>query len=109
MICISRRSGRISRRLNFVMSWPSKTIRPAVGSISFVMRRAVVDFPQPDSPTSPSVSPLRMSKVTSSTRSEEHTSELQSHSDLVCRLLLEKKKTQVYPAFLYKKKKKNQK
>src|SRR5436190_15428481 len=31
-------------------------------------------------------------------RSEEHTSELQSHSDLVCRLLLEKKK---------KKKKKN--
>src|SRR5260221_9473744 len=28
-----------------------------------------------------------------SVRSEEHTSELQSHSDLVCRLLLEKKKT----------------
>src|SRR5438034_7249197 len=31
-------------------------------------------------------------------RSEEHTSELQSHSDLVCRLLLEKKKenTNIY-------------
>src|SRR2546428_9393802 len=29
----------------------------------------------------------------SATRSEEHTSELQSRSDLVCRLLLEKKKT----------------
>src|SRR5438034_8829513 len=29
-----------------------------------------------------------------SMRSEEHTSELQSHSDLVCRLLLEKKKHQ---------------
>src|SRR5438034_4003887 len=28
----------------------------------------------------------------STQRSEEHTSELQSHSDLVCRLLLEKKK-----------------
>src|SRR2546421_4627453 len=28
-------------------------------------------------------------------RSEEHTSELQSRSDLVCRLLLEKKKTTV--------------
>src|SRR5260221_12346048 len=27
-------------------------------------------------------------------RSEEHTSELQSHSDLVCRLLLEKKQRQ---------------
>src|SRR5579875_4081505 len=29
-------------------------------------------------------------------RSEEHTSELQSHSDLVCRLLLEKKKKKKY-------------
>src|SRR5436190_4574828 len=29
-------------------------------------------------------------------RSEEHTSELQSHSDLVCRLLLEKKKKIVH-------------
>src|SRR2546430_13090703 len=28
-------------------------------------------------------------------RSEEHTSELQSQSNLVCRLLLEKKKTQI--------------
>src|SRR5260221_3624539 len=31
-------------------------------------------------------------------RSEEHTSELQSHSDLVCRLLLEKKKNSHYNA-----------
>src|SRR5690242_20992127 len=30
-------------------------------------------------------------------RSEEHTSELQSHVNLVCRLLLEKKKTQFAP------------
>src|SRR5436190_6052455 len=30
-------------------------------------------------------------------RSEEHTSELQSHSDLVCRLLLEKKKIKNMP------------
>src|SRR5438034_352344 len=30
-------------------------------------------------------------------RSEEHTSELQSHSDLVCRLLLEKKKRPGFP------------
>src|SRR5438034_7198740 len=30
--------------------------------------------------------------LASAARSEEHTSELQSHSDLVCRLLLEKKK-----------------
>src|SRR6266571_648049 len=32
----------------------------------------------------------------SSWRSEEHTSELQSHVNLVCRLLLEKKKKQVW-------------
>src|SRR5688572_30904307 len=38
----------------------------------------------------------------STTRSEEHTSELQSQSNLVCRLLLEKKKKK-------KKKKKNEK
>src|SRR5436190_15414467 len=31
-------------------------------------------------------------------RSEEHTSELQSHSDLVCRLLLEKKKPHKIPS-----------
>src|SRR5438034_1826302 len=34
--------------------------------------------------------------LTPGVRSEEHTSELQSHSDLVCRLLLEKKKNNVY-------------
>src|SRR5947207_8584682 len=32
--------------------------------------------------------------VAAHARSEEHTSELQSHSDLVCRLLLEKKKNE---------------
>src|SRR5436190_18603635 len=35
---------------------------------------------------------LAMLAACTSGRSEEHTSELQSHSDLVCRLLLEKKK-----------------
>src|SRR2546427_2223294 len=38
-------------------------------------------------------SPLRM--VSGHHRSEEHTSELQSQSNLVCRLLLEKKKNNV--------------
>src|SRR5437667_869468 len=33
--------------------------------------------------------------VSAAVRSEEHTSELQSHHDLVCRLLLEKKKTEL--------------
>src|SRR5436190_9940186 len=48
------------------------------------------------SSSAPSVRPwpaesCRMPSVPSKPRSEEHTSELQSHSDLVCRLLLEKK------------------
>src|SRR5947207_11359617 len=34
-------------------------------------------------------------QVVAAQRSEEHTSELQSHSDLVCRLLLEKKKAAI--------------
>src|SRR6266853_6060352 len=38
-------------------------------------------------------------------RSEEHTSELQSQSNLVCRLLLEKKKTKKIRLFSEKKKK----
>src|SRR2546430_12667045 len=38
-------------------------------------------------------SDFRMAQWMSSWRSEEHTSELQSQSNLVCRLLLEKKKT----------------
>src|SRR5437773_7157415 len=34
-------------------------------------------------------------------RSEEHTSELQSHHDLVCRLLLEKKKKKIKRSMIY--------
>src|SRR3712207_7421252 len=37
---------------------------------------------------------------TTSTRSEEHTSELQSRQYLVCRLLLEKKKHKIYQHFI---------
>src|SRR5437588_3198424 len=40
----------------------------------------------------PSISRLRWTTLTRKLCTEEHTSELQSHSDLVCRLLLEKKK-----------------
>src|SRR5947207_6152814 len=45
----------------------------------------------------------------SSARSEEHTSELQSHSDLVCRLLLEKKKKEKRTKEKTKKEKKTKK
>src|SRR3989442_8725424 len=39
----------------------------------------------------------RLSRNSETSRSEEHTSELQSRPHLVCRLLLEKKKTQWAP------------
>src|SRR5687768_18275116 len=47
-----------------------------------------------------SQSPMRELRFPSS-RSEEHTSELQSRLHLVCRLLLEKKNTHTELAFLY--------
>src|SRR5437588_6835745 len=46
----------------------------------------------------PAIAPEQLARpglqagIVEALRSEEHTSELQSHSDLVCRLLLEKKK-----------------
>src|SRR5260370_4262717 len=46
-----------------------------------------------DSHSAESMKPVRSSaETTFEFRSEEHTSELQSHLNLVCRLLLEKKK-----------------
>src|SRR5437667_8962587 len=52
---------------------------------------------KPESGSSVNMTPLaprslRTMSCTPADRSEEHTSELQSHHDLVCRLLLEKKK-----------------
>src|SRR5699024_11608607 len=46
----------------------------------------------PDNISSADVSIRVANQITGSSRSEEHTSELQSRFDLVCRLLLEKKK-----------------
>src|SRR5687768_18002233 len=43
-----------------------------------------------------STSSITGTKICSGSRSEEHTSELQSRLQLVCRLLLEKKNTQHY-------------
>ena len=47
-----------------VTSLPSKRIVPAVGSIRRSTRRPVVDLPQPDSPTSASVSPRSQRRTT---------------------------------------------
>src|SRR6266480_798163 len=101
MIWMRLRCGCSSRRDSSEISRPASRMPPEVGSISRTMQRATVDLPDPLSPTMPSVRPFRKVSViswaaaTSRTRpkrSEEHTSELQSHVNLVCRLLLEKKK-----------------
>src|SRR5436190_5051778 len=47
---------------------------------------------EPTDPATQGPGLLSASRLLVQLRSEEHTSELQSHSDLVCRLLLEKKK-----------------
>src|SRR5256885_3480182 len=61
-------------------------------------------FPTSSDPMSssrPSVrAPARVA-IHRTSRSEEHTSELQSPCNLVCRLLLEKKKTQVSPLHIW--------
>src|SRR5438132_11620057 len=46
---------------------PSKKMLPEVAGCSWVMSRPRVDFPQPDSPTRPRVSPVWISKLTPST------------------------------------------
>src|SRR5258708_30434812 len=78
--------------------------RPPRSTLSFPTRRSsdlgeTVDVElTPDAPGDLRVEARRSPGASgvSSTRSEEHTSELQSPDHLVCRLLLEKKKTHLY-------------
>src|SRR5260370_25769489 len=70
----------------------ASNIESPVGRI-WVGSRRTVEF------ITPCRCPLRLrwqSRPTGLSRSEEHTSELQSHLNLVCRLLLEKKKIKHY-------------
>src|SRR5256885_7030758 len=63
---------------------------------SFTKRRAW------SPPSSRSASPRRSSGCADLERSEEHTSELQSPCNLVCRLLLEKKKKMKHDLAVFK-------
>src|SRR5688572_32535164 len=80
-------------------------ISPAPGSVRAAPRAAWPRAAASSAPTSTrSTTPHRARAASSTrlqvTRSEEHTSELQSQSNLVCRLLLEKKKKAVKQSLL---------
>ena len=62
-----RRSACKSGPFSALMSRPSNSIEPLCDSTRRSSERPVVDLPQPDSPTSASVSPARSSKLTRST------------------------------------------
>src|SRR3712207_8739804 len=66
---------------------PSPSTTPAIRSDSFTRSSSA-----PRTTVSPSAKQPSKATSGSSSRSEEHTSELQSRQYLVCRLLLEKKK-----------------
>src|SRR5207247_6642020 len=82
-------------------SWPQPlTSRPSTATLppdavsSPMAMRSTVVLPQPEGPMSATISPsctLKLTRLSACTvctapRSEEHTSELQSRVDLVCRL-----------------------
>src|SRR5690349_24117317 len=76
---------------------PRSTLYPYTTLFRSLRGRSSPSMPtaaSPTTPTTPSIRPRRRVRAprTSRCRSEEHTSELQSRRDLVCRLLLEKKK-----------------
>src|SRR5438034_5102578 len=86
------RSARISALTNMMASPTS------VGPPSENPRPKRITMPPNATRTPARRRRLRRSPGIMKWRSEEHTSELQSHSDLVCRLLLEKK-NHVYSLF----------
>ncbi len=67
MTCTFCLKGESFLESSFSRLTPSNTISPEVGRSSCRMQRPVVVLPQPDSPTSPKVSPFLMAKLTSST------------------------------------------
>src|SRR5438034_1407409 len=83
---------------------PRSTLFPYTTLFRSIQRRARSSFSRK---ASAHPMPLRRTTAgrctsqTRSRRSEEHTSELQSHSDLVCRLLLEKKKNESITTHMY--------
>src|SRR2546427_8022363 len=74
----------------YQIEWGPSSIQPAPAALKLIDEAGLWDDLLPPDPHAPRYIYLngRLRKF----RSEEHTSELQSQSNLVCRLLLEKKK-----------------
>src|SRR5688572_31827503 len=75
------------RSKDYLLSIPERFVRSAL-ALGAGMAREVGEVALPDGIRSSQL----YQNLVDATRSEEHTSELQSQSNLVCRLLLEKKK-----------------
>src|SRR2546430_7453197 len=80
------------RHTRFDCDWSSDVCSSDLQASRTSSRYGPLFTPKPP-PTSGAITRTRDSGSPRSRRSEEHTSELQSQSNLVCRLLLEKKKT----------------
>src|SRR5260370_10339834 len=80
---------------SIVQSFLSKRIHPF---LLFGQRYYALDIPPTHGFLQRSVDEIKLNvEIREFRRSEEHTSELQSHLNLVCRLLLEKKKNKPKP------------
>src|SRR5215211_8152489 len=101
----SRAKRRMSRVFFLMIRRPP---RSTLFPYTTLFRSAATSAPAPHKrPTPPrNTTPSATRGRLKNRRSEEHTSELQSHSDLVCRLLLEKKKKKKRNIIKTKKKKK---
>src|SRR5690625_6325209 len=91
---VRRVTGKIRPRSSTSMRYSS--VCSAVAGLRAILRSTSSVTPERASPSRVSASSLnsaarRTSRVVRGSRSEEHTSELQSRGHLVCRLLLEKK------------------
>src|SRR5438034_6138998 len=81
---------------SFIFFFFNATATTEIYTLSLHDALPISDIGAPPRPFGPAGSRPRRAAWLAA-RSEEHTSELQSHSDLVCRLLLEKKKQNTEP------------
>src|SRR5260221_9930372 len=89
------KKGRMPKQTSLPIKTASPSAEPRLIDVTRPTKRQATKARRDSHPHSPCERGARnvnQSDRRSAYRSEEHTSELQSHSDLVCRLLLEKKK-----------------